>query len=310
MRYCRYFANLILIVPFIVITAQVKNNGILYIGDKGIFHIESGVFNFGLGNITTTRTNPDHGLLSFSSEALWEEANTLNHVDGYVESSYDFIYPTGQAGIYAPIQVSSNNTERIKAAYTRANPNQTNSTTNKSVATISKIEFWNIKGINSSNTLSLTWRKSSVISNFTNADLTQLTIVGWNGLAWVEIPSTFDMYSILGENSSLDSGSITTKPNFNLADYSAFTFGKKEAQLESIQFAIYIAKNVLYIDSSQPITSIIVYTIWGQKLFEKKIAATEHYTTPFFHSQAVYVAIVRFENNETHEITRKLMNNL
>ena len=310
MRCCRYFANLILVVPFIAITAQVKNNGILYIGDKGIFHIESGVFNFGLGNITTSRTNPDHGSLSFSSEALWEEANTLNHVDGYVESSYDFIYPTGQAGIYAPIQVSSNNTERIKAAYTRANPSQTNSTTNKSVATISKIEFWNIKGVNGSNTLSLTWRKSSVISNFTNADLTELTIVGWNGLAWVEIPSTFDMYSILGENSSLDSGSITTKPNFNLADYSAFTFGKKEAQLESIQFAIYVSKNILYIDSSQPVTSIIVYTIWGQKLFEKKIAPTEHYSAPFNHSQAVYVAIVRFENNETHEITRKLMNNL
>lgn len=305
-----YFAHLILVVPFIQLNAQIINNSSLFIGDQGIFHIESGVFNFGLGNITTTRTNPDHGSLSFSSEALWEEANTLNHVDGYVESSYDFIYPTGQAGIYAPIQVSSNNTERIQAAYTRANPNQTNSTTYKSVATISKIEFWNIKGINSSNTISLTWRKSSVISNFTNADLTELTIVGWNGLAWVEIPSTVDMYSILGENSSIDSGSITTKPNFNLANYSAFTFGKKEAQLESIQFAIYIAKNVLYIDSSQPVNSIIVYTIWGQKLFEKKIAATEHYTTPFFHSQAVYVAIVRFENNETHEITRKLMNNL
>lgn len=290
--------------------AQVKNNGALYIGDQGIFHIESGIFHFGLGNITTTRTNSDHGLMSFSSEALWEKANTLSHVDGYVVSSYDFIYPTGQAGIYAPIQVSSNNTERIKAAYTRANPNQNNNSTTKSVATVSKIEFWNVKGINSSNTLSLTWRKSSVISNFTKADLTELTIVGWNGLAWVEIPSTVDIYSILGENSSLDSGSITTKSNFNLADYSAFTFGKKETHLEPIQFAIYVSKNILYIDSSQPVTSIIVYTIWGQKLFEKKIPATEHYTAPFNHSQAVYVAIVRFENNSTHEITRKLMNNL
>lgn len=241
---------------------------------------------------------------------LWEKANTLSYVDGYVVSSYDFIYPTEQAGIYAPIQVSSNNTERIKAAYTRANPSQNNNSTTKSVATVSKIEFWNVKGINSSNTLSLTWRKSSVISNFTNADLTELTIVGWNGLAWVEIPSTVDLYSILGENSSLNSGSITTKPNFNLADYSVFTFGKKEAQPEPIQFAIYVSKNILYIDSSQPVTSIIVYTIWGQKLFEKKIPATEHYTAPFNHSQAVYVAIVRFENNSTHEITRKLMNNL
>lgn len=305
-----YFAHLILVVPFIQLNAQIINNSSLFIGDQGIFHIESGIFHFGLGNITTTRTNSDHGLMSFSSEALWEKANTLSHVDGYVMSSYYFIYPTGQAGIYAPIQVSSNNTERIKAAYTRANPSQNNNSTTKSVATVSKIEFWNVKGINSSNTLSLTWRKSSVISNFTNADLTELTIVGWNGLAWVEIPSTVDIYSILGENSSIDSGSITTKPNFNLADYSVFTFGKKEAQLEPIQFAIYVSKNILYIDSSQPVTSIIVYTIWGQKLFEKKIPATEHYTAPFNHSQAVYVAIVRFENNSTHEITRKLMNNL
>lgn len=305
-----YFARLILIVPLIQLNAQVINNSSLFIGDQGIFHIESGIFHFGLGNITTTRTNSDHGLMSFSSEALWEKANTLSHVDGYVESSYDFIYPTGQAGIYAPIQITSNNTERIKAAYTRANPSQTNSITNKSVIPISKVEFWNIKGINSLNTISLTWRKSSVISDFTNAELTELTIVGWNGLAWVEIPSTVDTNSILGENSSLDSGSITTKPNFNLADYSVFTFGKKEAKLEPIQFAIYISKNVLYIDSSQPVTSIIVYTIWGQKLFEKKIPATEHYTTPFNHSQAVYVAIVSFENNALPEITTKLMNNL
>lgn len=305
-----YFACLILVVPLIQLNAQIINNSSLFIGDQGIFHIESGIFNFGLGNITTTRINSDHGLFSFSKESLWENANTLSHVDGYVESSYDFIYPTGQAGIYAPIQVTSSNTERIKAAYTRANPSQTNNSTTKSVATVSKIEFWNIKGINSSNTISLTWRKSSTISNFTTADLTELIIVGWNGKAWVEIPSKIDTNSILGEISSLESGSITSIPDFNLADYSVFTFGKKEDRLEPIQFAIYISKNILYIDSSQPVTSIIVYTIWGQKLFEKKIPATEHYTTAFNHSQAVYVAIVRFENKSSPEITTKIMNNL
>lgn len=310
MMHWSYFASIILIVPMIQLFAQVKNNGALYIGDQGIFHIESGIFNFGLGNITTSRTNSDHGLMSFSSEALWEKANTLSHVDGYVESSNNFIYPTGQAGIYAPIQVSSNNTERVKAAYTRANPSETNSSTTKSVAIVSKIEFWNVKGINSSNTISLTWRKSSTISNFTTADLTELIIVGWNGKAWVEIPSKIDTNSILGEISSLESGSITSIPDFNLANYSVFTFGKKEVKSEPIQFTIYVSRNTLFIDSSQPLASVLVYTIWGQKLFEKKIAATQHYNTPFFHSQAVYVAIVRFENNSTHEITRKLMNNL
>ena len=296
--------------PIIELNAQIQNNGILYIGDKGIFHVESGVFHFGLGNITTTRTNSDHGLMSFSSEALWEKANTLSHVDGYVVSSYDFIYPTGQAGIYAPIQVTSNNTERIKAAYTRANPIQPLAILNKSVAIVSKIEFWNIKGINSSNTISLTWRKSSTVSNFTTAALNELIIVGWNGSAWVEIPSKVDINSILGEISSLESGSITSLPDFNLANYSVFTFGKKEAQPPPIQFAIYVSRNTLFVDSSQPFNSLLVYTIWGQKLFEKKIAATQHYSTPFFHSQAVYVAIVSFNNKDMPEITTKIMNNL
>lgn len=305
-----YSAYLILVVPFIQLNAQIINNSSLFIGDQGIFHVESGVFHFGLGNITTSRTNSDHGLLSFSSEALWEKANTLSHVDGYVESSNNFIYPTGQAGIYAPIQVTSSNTERIKAAYTRANPSQTNRILNKSVATVSKIEFWNIKGINSSNTISLTWRKSSTISNFTTADLTELIIVGWNGKAWVEIPSKIDTNSILGEISSLESGSITSIPDFNLANYSVFTFGKKEVKSEPIQFAIYVSRNTLFIDSSQPLASVLVYTIWGQKLFEKMIAVTQHYNTPFFHSQAVYVAIVRFENKSSPEITTKIMNNL
>jgi hypothetical protein len=129
--------NLIqLVVGFILLTvvvpekfnAQVKNNGIITIGDQGIFHIESGIFNFGLGNITTSRSHLDHGTLSFSSEALWEKATSINHVDGYVSSSFDFMYPTGQAGIYAPIQVTSSTTEKIKAAYTRANPSQNRNT--------------------------------------------------------------------------------------------------------------------------------------------------------------------------------------
>jgi hypothetical protein len=296
--------------PIIELNAQIINNSSLFIGDQGVFHIESGVFNFGLGYITTTRVNSDHGLLSFSREALWEKANTLSHVDGYVVSSFDFIYPTGQAGIYAPIQVTSNNTERIKAAYTRANPIQPLAILNKSVAIVSKIEFWDIKGINSSNTISLSWRKSSAISNFTTAALNELIIVGWNGSAWVEVPSKVDINSILGEISSLESGSITSLPEFNLANYSVFTFGKKEAQPPPIQFAIYVSRNTLFVDSSQPFNSLLVYTIWGQKLFEKKIAATQHYSTPFFHSQAVYVAIVSFNNKDMPEITTKIMNNL
>jgi hypothetical protein len=97
--------------------------------------------------------------------------------------------------------------------------------------------------------------------------------VGWNGSAWVEISSKVDINSILGEISSLESGSITSLPDFNLANYSVFTFGKKEAQPPPIQFAIYVSRNTLFVDSSQPFNSLLVYTIWGQKLFEKKIAA-------------------------------------
>jgi hypothetical protein len=304
------FVVLTLQLPINALHSQVTNNGIIYIGDKGVFHIVSGIFNFGLGNITTTRANPDHGVLSFSSDALWEEATTLNHVDGYVGSSFDFIYPTGQAGIYAPIKVTSSNTDVIKAAYIRANPSQIQSPLDQSKATVSNLEFWDINGINSTNTISLTWRNSSAISNFTNAELEELTIVGWNGKAWIEIPSKADTNSILGEISSLESGSISSIPNFNLANYSMFTFGKKEIQPAPIEFAIYVFQNTLYVDSSQPIDSLIVYTLWGQKLFEKKIAPTEHYYTPFLHSQAVYVAIVSFENNSSPELTTKIMNNL
>jgi hypothetical protein len=301
---------LMLLTTINILNAQVKNNGIITIGDKGVFHITSGIFNFGLGNITTSRSHSDHGSLSFSSEALWEKATSINHVDGYVESSFDFIYPTGQAGIYAPIQVTSSNSEKIKAAYTRANPSQNRNTYNSSVAIISKLEFWNIDGVNSANTISLTWRNSSTISNFTNAELSELTIVGWNGKSWLAIPSKADSNSILGEISSLESGSITSIPEFNLADFSIFTFGKKEVQADPIQFSIYVWHNTLYVDSSQPIDSLIVYTLWGQKLIEKKIAPTEHYYTPFFHSQAVYVAIVSFENKSQPELTTKIMNNL
>jgi hypothetical protein len=69
--------------------------------------------------------------------------------------------------------------------------------------------------------VSLSWRPSSAISDLTSSSLPNLTIVGWDGSAWVTI-SIVDEYSIQGEISSLVSGSISSNAQLDLSIYSAF----------------------------------------------------------------------------------------
>jgi hypothetical protein len=73
-------------------------------------------------------------------------------------------------------------------------------------------------------------RPSSAISDLTSSSLPNLTIVGWDGSAWVTIPSIVDEYSIQ-EISSLVSGSISSNAQLDLSIYSAFSLGATTKQL-------------------------------------------------------------------------------
>lgn len=211
---------------------QVQNNGSLYVSDNASFHIASGSFNFGASPATTktTKTASIYGNLSFASGATWSNAGDAHYADGYVRhyGTDKFLFPLGDAGIYAPLEATASNATGIDAAYFNANPSAVGTALDATVAGISTIEYWNLLPlVDAQAKISLTWRTASNIATVTGNNLNKLTIAGWDGSKWVEIPSRTDATSILGGASTLTAGSITSTSNVNLAGFKVFTFAQR-----------------------------------------------------------------------------------
>ncbi|TDD95899.1 hypothetical protein [Flavobacterium cellulosilyticum] len=309
-----YILFIIIFINFNTLQAQVQNDGELYISGSSVFYDGSNGFNFGLGSTTTSRNKLDYGVLSFSNGVSWDGANDMNFVDGYVEtqSNTAFILPIGQAGIYAPIQVIPSNFEGVGAAYFRSSLNSIGSVLEESISSISSVEYWDIIGNGVKAGISLSWRSSSAISDLTSSSLPNLTIVGWNGSAWVSIPSTVDEYSIQGEISSLISGSISSNVEVDLSAYSAFSFGATTNQLlvpkfDKVELMVYINNNRLYIDATLPITAINIYDIMGKKIFSEHLNGDLKYNLLFNHSDEIYIAKIELDNGAS-TITKKIIN--
>jgi hypothetical protein len=288
---------------------QVINNSNLYIGDIGVFYIGKGDFEFGSGTTTTTRTKRDNGILSFSDSSTWKDASTTHFVDGYAQSNTTFVFPVGQLGIYAPVKAIPSSATNIEAAYFREDPKSVGNAIDNTIAVLSSVEYWNIISYDTNTKISLSWKNTSYISDITSATLSNLTIVGWNGLKWIIIPSTIDSESIEGEVSSIHSGSISSTTGLNLSNYSAFSLGSmiNSAENTDIKLIAYFNNNKLYIEASQPITALVIYDVLGQKIVAEKINGDFKYNRPFDHAEAVYFALIEL-NKGASQITLKLMN--
>jgi hypothetical protein len=309
-----YILLIFIFFKFNTLQAQVQNDGELYINDNSVIYVEGENFNFGIGSTTTTRTKLDYGVLSFSKGALWSGANDLHFVDGYAQthSNTPFILPIGQTGFYAPIQVIPSTTDGVDAAYFRSAPNTIGGILDASISSISSVEYWDIKSTGVRTGISLSWRATSAISDLTSSSLPKLTIVGWNGSAWVTIPSVIDEYSILGEISSLVSGSISSNIEVDLSAYSAFSLGTTTKQLlvpkfDKVELTAYVNKSRLFIEASLPITALIIYDILGKKIFSEQLNGTLKYEKPFNHADEIYIVKIQLANG-TSLITRKIIN--
>ena len=169
------------------------------------------------GLVGTERKAP-LGILSFVGTATWINASNAAHVDGYVRSykTTSFIFPTGDNGSYRPAAISAASlTTPVDAAYFGVNPSNAITTSIKGgnepilpsggpfsttalgtgITAIDNVEYWDINGTNATK-ISLTWNSTSAVGTLTNNNLANLTIVGWDGSKWVEVPSTFDATSI------------------------------------------------------------------------------------------------------------------
>jgi hypothetical protein len=209
--------------------AQIYNNEPLFIGDNGYVYVGSNTYYFGNGNgqTKTSRTTSSYGKLIFSSASSTAGASDSHYLDGYgrVITTVPFIFPVGQSGVYAPAQVTPSSAAPIDAAYFRSSATTVGSSLDTSIASVSPVEYWNING-SANAILSLTWRASSNLSNLV-ISTNDITIIGYDGTKWVEIPSTVDTTSIMGGSSTITSGSITSISSIDLSNYSYFSFGAK-----------------------------------------------------------------------------------
>jgi hypothetical protein len=307
-----YFLFVILFFKLNVIQAQVQNKSDLYVGDNSLFYVGSENFIFGssVTSIKTSRTKLDYGVLAFPSGAWCSGASDNAYVDGYAQalSNTAFILPIGQAGIYAPAQVTPSTTGGVDAAYFRSDPNSIGGALDNSITAISSVEYWDITSKRVDSSISLSWRPSSAIANLTAASLANLTIVGWNGSNWVKIPSIVDENSILGEISTLNSGSISTNAALNLSNYSAFSLGTKAKKIVVPEFSkaeiiVYINNNTLFIEATRPLKTLIVHDVTGKLILMHNLNGGQKYNYPFNHVIGMYVVTTELSN--VNSIIRK-----
>lgn len=224
-------------------SAQMQNNGPLYVGSNATLYMKSGNLTFGTSSTTSTLKTLPIGKISLGSTATYSGAtssagSTAQFVDGWVSTlgTTAFIFPIGEKGLttnyYAPVKVTPiTGSTGVSAAYFRVNPSVIGSTSildlDTSLAKISALEYWKVTGSNAK--LTLTWNSASSISTMTTFQLADVTIAGYNTSLsiWEMVSSAVDGTSILGDPSSITTGSVTSTGVVVLANYSAFSIGLK-----------------------------------------------------------------------------------
>jgi hypothetical protein len=215
--------------PASMLYAQVQNNASLYIGAGANMHIGQGTYNFGTpSGATVTSRDTDYGVLSFTAAADWSNASESHFVDGYFRyyGTATMVAPVGDNAILAPVAIAPTVASGVDVAYVRSLPTEVGVALSADVSLISAAEYWKFGGAPA--VITLTWRASSNIDDLLlTPSLSYLTIVGYNGTEWVEIPSFFDATALNGSASTTTEGSITSASAVTLEDYEAITIGVK-----------------------------------------------------------------------------------
>ncbi len=212
------------------IYSQVQNNGHLYIASNASLYVKSGSYNFGVSPASTAtfKSNTQYGKLFLGSGVEAFGASSNHYTNGYVSYNGNdtFLFPVGESGVYAPVGVTSGLTSNTDAAYYRTDPATIGTAHSDELIMMSSTEYWDIRGLSASATVSLTWRISSGIDAITDSELNNLVVAGFNGTTsrWEVLASFADYASVLGGFSDLEHGSATAT-NVDLNTYQYFTLG-------------------------------------------------------------------------------------
>jgi len=176
-----------------------------------------------------TKRDAPIGIVSFGAAVTSGVLGEGTFIDGYIKKagSDAFIFPVGDNGAFRPFSVSS---DQAIGAYYGVNPavavtsnpaggdygvlpaggpfNTAN--LGEGLAAVSTSEYWDINGTSPSR-ITLSWNEASAVNALvTNRGLSKLTIAGWDGTKWVNLPATVDATSLFGQPSTSSSGSLTT----------------------------------------------------------------------------------------------------
>jgi len=246
-----YIAALALLCYGICNAQAFKNDGAIYISDNSTFYVQhANILLNSLGTIKTSRTPLNYGVFAMNEgELIWQNPslNYYQRIDGYARTynAEGNLLPVGTATVNAPIWVynsTGSNVTGIDAAY-YSDPASTIGTAKAAtISAISPIEYWDVRTVAGNLTeIDLSWRASSNIAALTAGSLNNLTIIGWNGTQWVEIPSTIEENNLLGiaafptpSISSFSGGAIKSNSGVSLSGFSKFSLGGKVENCETL----------------------------------------------------------------------------
>lgn len=217
----------------LAVHGQVQNNGNLYIGSGVSLYVASGVYNFGSSPATTAtyKSSSDYGKVFFASGVTTSGASDSHYINGYASfnGSGSFLFPVGEAGVYAPVKVESGNMVVTDAAYYHIAPASLGTNLGSTLTGISSTEYWDVKGTAAAATITLTWRQSSNVTAFSAGEINNVVVAGYNSTTakWEELTSAPDYISALGDYSNITEGSVTAT-GVDLNTYRYFTLGGKE----------------------------------------------------------------------------------
>lgn len=193
--------------------------------------------------IFTKRDSPI-GIVSFGTAVTSGVLGEGGFIDGYIKKagSDAFIFPVGDNGSFRPFSVGS---DQAIGAYYGVNP-AVAVTSNPAggdygvlpeggpfntgnlaseLAAVSTSEYWDINGTSPSR-ITLSWNDNSAVNALvTNRGLSKLTVAGWDGAKWVNLPATVDVTSLFGQPSTASSGSLTTILDVVPDTYNVYTLG-------------------------------------------------------------------------------------
>jgi len=193
--------------------------------------------------IFTKRDSPV-GIVSFSAAVTSGVLGQGAFIDGYIKKAGSalFIFPVGDNGAFRSFAAAS---DQAVGAYYGVNP-AVAITSNPAggdygvlpaggpfntgrlgdgLSAVSTREYWDINGTSPSR-ITLSWNDNSAVNALvTNRGLSKLTIAGWDGSRWVNLPASVDATSLFGQPSTSSSGSLTTILDIVPNTYNVYTLG-------------------------------------------------------------------------------------